>query len=64
MASVRHKASLSVCQKVEKSDKLLMMQAMKMQSTVYAPTDGVVEELHVQVGDTVESKDLRVKLRA
>jgi pyruvate carboxylase len=55
--------SVSVGQKVEKGDKLLMMEAMKMQTTVYAPADGVVEELHVQVGDTVESKDLLVKLR-
>jgi pyruvate carboxylase len=55
--------SVSVGKKVEKGDKLLMMEAMKMQTTVYASTDGVVEELHVQVGDTVESKDLLVKLR-
>jgi pyruvate carboxylase len=26
--------------------------------TVYAPCDGVVAELHVALGDTVESKDL------
>jgi pyruvate carboxylase len=55
--------AVSVGQKVEKSDKLLMLEAMKMQTTVYAPADGVVEELHVQVGDTVESKDLLVRLR-
>jgi pyruvate carboxylase len=56
--------AVSVGQKVEKGEKLLMMEAMKMQTTVYAPADGVIEELHVQVGDTVESKDLLVKLRA
>ena len=55
--------SVSVGKKVEKGDKLLMMEAMKMQTTVYASTDGIVQELHVQVGDTVESKDLLVKLR-
>jgi pyruvate carboxylase len=55
--------SVSVGQKVEKGEKLLMMEAMKMQTTVYAPADGVVDELHVQIGDTVESKDLLVKLR-
>jgi pyruvate carboxylase len=37
---------------------------MKMQTTVYAPADGVVAELPIQIGDTVESKDLLVKLRA
>jgi pyruvate carboxylase len=46
-----------------KGDRLLMMEAMKMQTTVHAPMDGVVEGLHVQVGDTVEAKDLLVTLR-
>ena len=55
--------SVSVGQKVAKGDKLLMMEAMKMQTTVYAPVDGVVDALHAQIGDTVESKDLLVKLR-
>jgi len=56
--------SVSVGQKVAKGDRLLMMEAMKMQTTVSAPVDGVVAELHAQVGETVESKDLLVKLRA
>ena len=47
-----------------KGDKLLMMEAMKMQTTVYAPAAGVVEVLTVAISDTVESKDLLVKLRA
>ena len=41
-----------------------MLEAMKMQTTVYAPVDGVVAELHVAVGDTVEAKDLIVRLRS
>jgi len=36
---------------------------MKMQTTVYAPADGVVDALYVQIGETVESKDLLVRLR-
>jgi pyruvate carboxylase len=56
--------SVSVGSKVAKGDKLLMMEAMKMQNTVYAPCDGVVAELHVALGDTVESKDLLIKIRA
>ena len=56
--------AVSVGHKVVKGDKLLLMEAMKMQTTVYAAADGVVQELHVAVGDTVESKDLLVKLRA
>ena len=56
--------AVTVGQKVSKSDKLLMMEAMKMQTTVYATADGVVSELHCAVGETVESKDLLVRLRA
>lgn len=55
--------SVSVGKKVAKGEKLLMMEAMKMQTTVYAPCDGVVEELHVSLADTVESKDLLMRLR-
>jgi len=56
--------SVTVGQKVTKGDKLLMMEAMKMQTTVTAPADGVVAELLCALGETVESKDLLVKLRA
>jgi pyruvate carboxylase len=56
--------AVSVGQKVAKGDKLLMMEAMKMQTAVYASVDGVVDALHVSVGEAVGSKDLLVKLRA
>jgi pyruvate carboxylase len=55
--------SVTVGHKVSKGDKLLMMEAMKMQTTVSAPIDGVVEEIYVSLSDTVESKDLLMKLR-
>ena len=55
--------STSVGAKIAKGDKLFMMEAMKMQTTVYAATDGVVAEVHAGVGDAVEAKDLIVKLR-
>jgi pyruvate carboxylase len=54
----------SVGAKVSKGDKLFTMEAMKMQTTVFAPSDGVVAELHAAVGETVEAKDLLVRLRA
>jgi pyruvate carboxylase len=56
--------NVSVGGKVKKGDKLLMMEAMKMQNTVYAPCDGIVAELTVTLGDTVEAKDLLAKIRA
>ena len=54
--------AVTVGQKVARGDKLLMMEAMKMQTTVYAPADGLIDKLHVQIGDTVESKDMLLKL--
>ena len=44
--------------KVAKGDKLLTMEAMKMQTTVYAAVDGVVDKINVGIGGSVESKDL------
>ena len=53
----------TVGQKVKKGDKLIVLEAMKMQTTVYALADGVVDKFEVQIGDQVESKDLLVQLR-
>ena len=50
--------------RVAKGDKLLILEAMKMQTTLYAPVDGVIDELFVQVGDAVDGGDLLVRLRA
>ena len=56
--------SVGVGAKVEKGDKLLTLEAMKMQSTLYAPGDGAVEAVYAQVGETVASKDLLIQLKA
>ena len=45
-------------QSVKKGERLLIMEAMKMQTTVYAPIDGKLQELLVKVGETVDAKDL------
>jgi len=55
--------SATVGTKVAKGDKLITLEAMKMQTTIYAPCDGLVSESLVQVGETVESKDLLMKLK-
>ncbi|MCE9610533.1 MAG: pyruvate carboxylase [Chthoniobacter sp.] len=56
--------SVSIGSKVAKGDKLVTLEAMKMQTTIYAQQDGVVVELLVVVGDSADAGDLLVKLRA
>jgi pyruvate carboxylase len=55
--------AVGVGAKVHKGDKLLTMEAMKMQTTIYAQCDGTVQEVDVKVGDTVESKDLLILIK-
>ncbi len=55
--------SVSVGSPVVKGAKLLTMEAMKMETTLYAPCDGKVQELHAKVGDSVESKDLLMLIK-
>ena len=45
-------------QKLKKGDRLLVLEAMKMQSTVYAPVGGTVTQVLVTPGQQVEAKDL------
>ncbi|MBG30130.1 MAG: pyruvate carboxylase [Opitutae bacterium] len=53
----------SVGKSIKKGDKVAVLEAMKMQTTLYAQADGVVDAVLVQVGDSVESKDLIARLR-
>ena len=45
-------------------DKPAVLEAMKMQTTIYAPADRVIAEVLATAGDSVEADDLLVKLRA
>ena len=50
--------SVAVGDEVDKGEKLMMIEAMKMQSTVYAPVAGKITKLAVKAGQQVEAKDL------
>jgi pyruvate carboxylase len=50
--------AVEIGQVVEKGDRLLVMEAMKMQSTIYAGVSGKVLQKLVSAGDKVEAKDL------
>jgi len=48
---------------VKAGDRLLSIEAMKMETAVYSPRDAVIAEVHVKPGATVEAKDLLVVLK-
>lgn len=41
-------------QQVKEGDELMVLEAMKMNTHVYAPQSGIVERIQVQTGDNVE----------
>jgi pyruvate carboxylase len=55
--------AVSEGQAIKKGDRLLVIEAMKMQSTVYAPAGGKVIKILAGAGQQVESKDLLVVIQ-
>ena len=47
-------------QTIRKGERLLVLEAMKMQSTVYANYPGKIKQILVQPGQRVETKDLLI----
>jgi len=52
------KIEKQVGERVEEDDVVLVMEAMKMQSTVYSPVSGKVKQVLVSPGQHVEAKEL------
>jgi urea carboxylase len=48
---------------VQKGDALLTLEAMKMQTVIHAPLDGVVESVLAPIGSRVAAGDLLVVLQ-
>jgi len=55
--------AIELGQTVKKGDRLLVMEAMKMQSTVYSPVAGTVKQMLVHPGQHVEAKDLLLEIQ-
>lgn len=47
---------------VKRGDHLLITEAMKMETTVQAPKDGVVKEVYASAGDAISTGDLLIEL--
>ncbi|MCW0220147.1 MAG: pyruvate carboxylase [Prosthecobacter sp.] len=54
--------AVTVGQKVKEGETLVTLEAMKMFAAVSAPTSGTVKEICVKISESVESKDLMVRL--
>ena len=48
--------------KVNISDKLLVLEAMKMMNTIYAPVKGKIKSLRVSVGDCIPKGTLMIEI--
>jgi pyruvate carboxylase len=51
-------------QSVAKGEPLLALEAMKMETVIAAPRDGVIRQIHVVPGITVATKDLLIEMEA
>jgi acetyl-CoA carboxylase biotin carboxyl carrier protein len=52
------KIEVSVGQKVEDGDTLVILESMKMEIPVFAPQDGTVTEIRVEEGGVVQEGDV------
>lgn len=50
-------------QKVKKGEKVVILEAMKMQNKILIPMDGVVKQVHVQEGQTLPKGALILELK-
>ncbi|WP_146552130.1 pyruvate carboxylase [Rummeliibacillus sp. SL167] len=56
------KVLVDVGTKVKQGDHLLITEAMKMETTIQAPFNGVIKDIYVQNGDSIEVDDLLIEL--
>ena len=49
-------------QTVSKDQTLIILEAMKMETEIKSPADGVISNIHIQVGDAVAPGDLLIDI--
>jgi len=50
--------TIEVGQNVEEDEEAMVVEALKMETSIYVPCDGTVKEITVKVGDEVEEDDV------
>jgi acetyl-CoA carboxylase biotin carboxyl carrier protein len=53
---------VEVGSKIEEDDEVVVIEALKMENTVYATSGGTVKEIKVKKGDSVEDEDVLIVL--
>jgi acetyl-CoA carboxylase biotin carboxyl carrier protein len=53
---------VEVGSKIEEDDEVVVIEALKMENTVYATSAGTVKEIKVKKGDSVEDEDVLIVL--
>lgn len=56
------KVAVSKGSPVKRGEHLLITEAMKMETTVQAPKDGIIKEIHVVAGDAISTGDLLIEM--
>ncbi|MDF2065632.1 pyruvate carboxylase [Bacillus sp. Cr_A10] len=56
------KVAVSIGSKVKRGQHLLITEAMKMETTVQAPFNGVIKEIHVVAGEAISTGDLLIEI--
>ncbi|MGE7836246.1 pyruvate carboxylase [Viridibacillus arvi] len=56
------KVAISKGSPVKRGEHLLITEAMKMETTVQAPKDGVIKEIYVAAGDAISTGDLLIEM--
>jgi len=62
MAGNIWKIHVKVGDTVKYEDELMVLEALKMENPIYAPTDGTVAEIKVSENDTVEANQVLIVL--
>lgn len=57
------KVAISEGATVKRGEHLLITEAMKMETTIQAPADGVVKRIHVVAGESISTGDLLIELQ-